>query len=127
MSGTAVSERSMTANKLREALGGFRFRYAHEEQLQEGIAAALEKSGISFSREVKLTARDRIDFMVSRVGIEVKVGHPLASVMEQLHRYVQSSDVDGLLLVTNRCRHAIIPEVIGGKPVAVLFLGWGTL
>jgi hypothetical protein len=35
--------------------------------------------------------------------------------------------VDELLLVTNRCRHSIVPETINGKPVAVLFLGWGAL
>jgi hypothetical protein len=108
-------------------LQGFRFHYAHETQLQEGIAAALVQSEVDFEREVKLSARDRIDFMVGRTGIEVKVGHSLASVMKQVHRYMQHQKIDGLLLVTNRCRHSIVPKTVNGKPVAVLFLGWGTL
>lgn len=117
----------MTANELLAVLKTFRFRYDDEMRLQEGIAAVLASSHIPFEREVKLSQHDRIDFMTGRLGIEVKVGHPLTSVMKQVHRYMQIGEVDELLLVTNRCRHSIVPETINGKPVAVLFLGWGAL
>lgn len=117
----------MMAAELRAVLEGFRFQYANEIELQNGIARALSDSKIEFEREVRLTGRDRIDFMAGRIGIEVKVGHPLSSVMRQVHRYMQSGMIDELLVVTNRCRHSIIPESINGKSVEVLFLGWGML
>lgn len=117
----------MSAEEIRKALEGYKFQYADEMQLQEGIANALAGSKISFVREVRLTPQDRIDFMVEKTGIEVKVGHPLASVMRQIHRYMQSDGIGELLLVTNRCRHAIIPKFVNGKPVEVLFLGWRML
>lgn len=115
----------MTAKDLCKSLGAYRFNYAHETDLQQGIQKALETEHIEFTPEVVLSAHDRIDFMVGRVGIEVKVGHPLASVMRQIHRYAQSEKVDELLLITNRCRHLHLPESINGKPVEVLFLSWG--
>ena len=117
----------MNARDLRDLLGSFRFQYADEIQLQDGIARVLKDSHIEFEREFRLSQRDRIDFMVEKVGIEVKVGHPLASVMRQVHRYMQSSEVEELLVVTNRCRHSIIPQIINDKPVEVLFLAWGML
>lgn len=116
-----------SATSIRELLGGHRFHYANEDQLQAGIAAALTAAGIAHEREVRLTAHDRIDFLVERLGIEVKVGHPLASVIRQLHRYAQCEQIDELLLITNRCNHALVPESINGKRIEVLFLGWGTL
>lgn len=117
----------MTAQSLCDLLGKYRFRYANEIALQDGIQIVLRAENLEFSREVVLSGRDRIDFMVGSIGLEVKVGHPLAQVMQQIHRYAQQEQVSELLLVTNRCRHAIVPEVINGKPVVVLFLGWGLL
>lgn len=115
----------ITAVEIKTVLAGYGFHYAHEAQLQEGVALALNKESIEFEREVRLGAHDRIDFMVGRVGIEVKVGHPLSSVIKQVHRYMQH-DIDELLLVTNRCRHALVNSIINGKRVEYLFLGWGS-
>ena len=117
----------MTAREVYEILKTYRFNYANEQELQEGIRRAFMAEQLDFGEEVSLTKQDRIDFTVGRVGVEVKVGHPLAAVMRQVHRYSQSDLIDELLLVTNRCRHAIIPKVINGKPVEVLFLGLGML
>lgn len=117
----------MKASELAAILKGYRFNYGNEAQLQEGIRLALEGKGIQFASEVSLTSHDRIDFMVGRTGVEVKVGHPTASVMRQVHRYAQSEQVDEILLITNRCRHAMVAQEINGKRIEVLFLGWGML
>lgn len=103
-------------------LEGSRFRYADEEQLQEGIEAALVASGVIPVREVRLTPRDRIDLMVGGIGIEVKVGSDAAAVLRQLRRYAASPEVTSLILVTSRARHAAIPDEIDGKPVRVVSL-----
>lgn len=117
----------MTASDLSKLLGTYRFNYTREAELHNGIRVALEKEKIEFLAEVRLTKHDRIDFMVGTTGVEVKVGHPLASVMRQVHRYMQCEGVSELLIVTNRCRHSIVPGIINDKKVEVLFLGWGML
>ncbi|MGH2878927.1 MAG: hypothetical protein ACRDK4_04880 [Solirubrobacteraceae bacterium] len=103
-----------------EALRAVRFNYGDEDRLQEGIAAALAAVGFDVEREVRLSARDRIDLLVGRVGIEVKVAGSPGSVANQLLRYAKSDRIDGLVLVTSRVRH-LAPMVLG-KPIEVVQL-----
>jgi hypothetical protein len=117
----------MTATELATIIRAHRFRFATEAQLQQAIAKLLTDSGIEHEAEVRLTPASRIDFMVGEIGIEIKVGHPLGSVVKQLHRYAQIERLKELLLITNRCRHSLIPETINGKRLEVVFLGWGML
>ena len=116
-----------SADFLVDMIGHHRFTFADEDQLHQALAKLMTQEHIEFASEVRLTPHDRIDFMVGRVGIEVKVGHPLSSVLRQLHRYAQCPEVDELLLVTTRAPHAATPETINGKPVKFAFLGWGML
>lgn len=103
-----------------------RFNHVNEEELQQGVHAALERAGLPVTREVCLTRRDRVDFLVNRVAVELKVAGAVATVARQLQRYARSCLVDELLLVTTCARHLGLPSTIGGKPLAVYFLG-GTL
>lgn len=96
-------------------------RYATEAELQEGVAFALTAAGFVVRREVPLTARDRIDLLVGRIGVEVKIAGMPRNVDRQLLRYAQSDLVDALLLVTNRARHRP-PTTLNGKPVLVASL-----
>ena len=102
------------------AIERFRFRYSNEDELQEGLAAALESAGFDVEREVRLSARDRIDLLVGRVGIECKVAGKPDAVAAQCARYCESDRVDGVVLVTNRARHLQIAAAAGGKPVVVV-------
>lgn len=72
------------------AIHANRYRYANEGDLQQGLAVALERSGLTPAREVRLSPRDRIDLLVDGVGIEVKVASSTASVLRQLTRYAAS-------------------------------------
>lgn len=94
----------MSLATVADAIRSFDFRYGDEDQLQQGLAAALESEGFDVKREVRLSARDRIDLVVGRVGIEVKVAGAASSVARQLARYAQH-DLEGLVLVTNKLRH----------------------
>lgn len=83
------------------------FRYSSEDQLQQGLTELLAQQGFDVAREVRLNPRDRIDLLVGRVGIEVKVAGTNANVARQCARYLKSDKIDELVLVTNRTRHVL--------------------
>ncbi len=117
----------INADFLVDLISGHKFAFSTEEQLHQCLAQLMQEQGIQFEPEVKLNARDRIDFMVGSVGIEVKIKHPLSSVLRQLHRYAQCPEIDELLLISTRAPHALTPTEINGKQVKFVFLGWGML
>lgn len=112
---------TVTAEELVTVLRAHRFRHATEDELQEGIAAALISGGFEVEREVRLGARERIDVLVGTVGIEVKIAGDGRAVERQLARYAEHACIDELVLVTSRARHRP-PDEIGGKPVHVVSL-----
>lgn len=112
----------MEYKELASLLHSCPFRFSCEIELQNGIESLLRKRAIEFRREVILSVRDRIDFMVGTVGIEVKVDSPSSSVERQLARYAEHPEIESLLLVTNRFRHNSIAREILGKPVIVIHL-----
>jgi len=98
-------------------------RAANEAELQAILWDHLQAIDRRTVREHVLTRADRIDFLLGRVGIEVKVKGSSADVTRQLWRYADSPQIDGLLLVTTKREHR---RVIGesatfkGKPVLML-------
>lgn len=111
----------MTAAEILADLRRCRFNYVTERDLQDLIAARLNVD--ESQREVRLNARDRIDFLIDGVGIEVKIAGARALVIEQLHRYAHCPEVESLILVTNRCRHCAIEATMNGKSVELLLMG----
>ena len=103
-----------------------RERRAGEYDLHQMVFRALVRAGYQPRHEVALGPRCRIDFMVDGLGIEIKKGKPVRrAVMEQAARYLESGQLEGLLLVVERS--ANLPGRILGKPVVVLGLNrlWG--
>lgn len=114
--------RLVTGAAVAATIGGFRFRFADEDALQEAIAAVLTDVGFTPKREVRLDARCRIDLLVDRVGVEVKVGGAAGDVVSQLTRYAAFDAIEELVLVTTRPRHKV-PAFIAGKPCHMVMLG----
>lgn len=104
---------------LTEIIRGHRYTYGSEVELQAHLERLLVAAGLTVRREVRLTERDRIDFLVADIGIEVKVKGE-REPLRQLRRYASSAQVAGLLLVTTRA--AELPFTLDGKPVAVVSL-----
>lgn len=99
------------------------FRFSHESDLQTGIAQLLTSLSVPFRREVVLSPKDRIDFLLSeKVGIEVKIDMSLAAVTRQLWRYVDFPEIERLILVTTRQRHTQVPDEMKGKPIRTVYL-----
>ena len=97
-------------------LEAHKFSFANELELQNGIEQVLREAGVCNQRELRLNARDRIDFAayvpggpgLPWVGIEVKVkGNPV-SVFEQLERYAHAPNIQALILLTSSRRAATL-------------------
>lgn len=117
---------SLPVDQTLSAIRGHLYRFANEDELQQGLAAALEAAGLDVAREVSVDARNRIDLMVGRIGIEVKVKGGVAEVNRQLCRY--APHVDHLVLVTIKATHGQhLPDEIDGTPLTVVFIAEGAL
>lgn len=112
-----ISELTMQAVLF--ALRGFKFDVSTELRLQLGISEGLRSCGIAHSREVLIGPVERIDFLIGRIGMEVKIDGSSTEVARQLMRYMQSPRIDSLILFTTRARHAELPDGLGGKPLRV--------
>ena len=112
---------------LRRAIERVRTPYTDSEyQLHALIAAALADGGFDVLHEAPIAPRCRVDFLVDRVGIEVKRGKPdRARLTEQVRRYLASDALDGLIVVVDT--RASLPPRVGGKPLTVIGLNrlWG--
>lgn len=112
---------------LRELLEDLRISIIDEEfDLQRIIADSLKKH-FSYIKEYKLGPRNRIDFFVDGIGIEIKKGKPnRAAVHNQLARYADFEEIKGIILVVER-NVVGIPSEINQKPCCVIGLNrlWG--
>lgn len=113
----------MTPRELADLLQRHRYRATCEADLQKAIERVLTAAALPFEREVMLTPRDRADFLVCGVVVELKVDGSAPSVTRQLQRYAKHDRVLGVLLVTTRSRHCCMPSSLMGKPVATVFVG----
>jgi hypothetical protein len=100
-----------------------RFHFTCEAELQAGLTSVLVDE-LGGRREVHLSGADRIDFLIGRVGIEVKTGGSTSALLRQLQRYAGSTDVDELLVITTLHRLAnACPPALQGKPVRAVHVG----
>ena len=97
-----------------------------EYDIHARVGAALAESGLDYQHEAVIAPRCRVDFLVGRVGIEVKKGKPpRAQLLKQVMRYLESARLDALVVVVQRS--ASLPAVVRGKRCEVLCLNrlWG--
>ncbi len=104
------------------SLFGVRFRYRDEAELHLALSERLTQASIPHRREV-LVPGGRIDFLIGRVGMEVKIKGPAAQVQRQLETYAASGRFDHLILLTTRPVHRSVPRILHGVPVTVHTVG----
>lgn len=111
--------------RLASVLHGYRYLSATETDLQDGVAAVLTERRIAFERERALGDQDRIDFFLptADIGIEVKIHGSWQEVARQLGRYARHDAVQGLILVTTRSSHMLVPSELNGRPVVTVWIG----
>lgn len=105
---------------LMRALRNHQFNFNDEAELQRGIALALETEGIAFLPEHWLSSRDRIDFLVGVLGVEVKIKGVPNAVIRQVHRYAQIVAIEAVVVITGSMKvAAALPDEMNGKPIYV--------
>lgn len=107
-------------------LRGHRYNTVAEEELQRGIAAALDGAGIAHRREVTLAGDvGRVDFLVEGVtAVEVKIAGRVSDVIAQLERYAGCSTVQAVVLATTRASHVELHGLqVGRHVISVALLG----
>lgn len=120
-------DHAVVAFSICEAVRSHRFTYSSELELHDRLATLFDDTGFTVPvlREVDLSPRDRIDFLIGTVGVEVKIGGTWQAAARQLQRYAASPVVEHLVLVTSRVRHVdtlVRTEFIGGKRLWVASL-----
>ena len=93
---------------------------ASERDLSDSVERLLV--GRVYDREHRLTARDRLDFLVGGVAVEVKIAESLAGLTRQCFRYAEHVDVHAILVITTLNRLRRLPPSMCEKPVLVLCL-----
>lgn len=105
-------------------ISSHRYAFGDEKALQAVMAQLFERHGVVFEREKPLLGGP-IDFFLteSSIGIEVKVQGSPSKVSEQLLRYANCPELNGILLVTSKSSVAkFIPPFLAGKPSGVVNL-----
>ena len=103
-----------------------RIDLSSEKRAQADIAVILERAGIAFQREVRLSAEDIVDFMSDGVALEVKLkGARKKGVYRQLCRYAKHPSVQSIVLASSESMG--LPKQIDGKDAYFLKLGEGWL
>lgn len=107
----------MHVDKIVAILNQYSFNYSSEDELQTAIAGALKDAGILVTREVDLDKHNRIDILIERIGIEIKINGSLSAIERQLLRYAKSPLIDSLILITTKSKHCNVAKTLAGKPI----------
>lgn len=116
----AATEWQLKLNSLARLLGGVRYRYGSEVQLHEVMAQVLDGTG--FQREYRLDEKNRADFWLDGLVIEVKVQGSAGDALRQVGRYIELPHVHAVLLAaTPMWASTPLPKrpEWGGKPFAM--------
>jgi len=113
---------AVSSADLARTLRGYRYNFVDEIALQDGIERVLKESGIAYRRECRLGDAGIIDFMVERIGLEVKIKGSPSAVGRQVLDYLGRPELDEIVLVTSRILAASylrVPELVGKKVTVV--------
>lgn len=113
---------SSPAHRIVELCRTLRCQTATEKVLQDALEVVLRANFSTLRREVKLSEGSTIDFLVDALGVEVKVDGSRMGVIRQIQRYLEHESVDGLVLITTRRQHLLIPKQLRGKSVDIAWL-----
>lgn len=112
----------MSAAAIAETIRRYRFVYNGEAELQAAIREALERDGFHVETEARISDDCRVDLLVGRVAVEVKVAGTTVEVGRQVRRYLATGVLDEIVLATRRVSHLNVPYLIADDRVLVVAL-----
>jgi hypothetical protein len=112
----------VTPTELAVLIRSHKFRFSSESELCDGLEKVFKAAALTFVREYRMTAADRLDFLVESIAVEVKTKFSSPAVTMQIFRYLQNELITGALLVTSRRKHNL-PAQMNGKPIVVEVVG----
>lgn len=117
----------LTFRPVCSALAKYSFVAHDERDLYPSLEACLTAAGLTYVRERVLTPKSRVDFYFpgTNLAMEVKVQGTPATILRQITRYCEVSEVGLLLLVTTVGKLSRVPETIAGKPVRAIRIAGG--
>lgn len=92
------AEQRLIFNAIASHLASYAYRYSNEARLHENLGKVLTHHGFAFEHERVLDARNRADFWLDGIVIEVKVDGSMADALRQVGRYINLPDVQGVIL-----------------------------
>jgi hypothetical protein len=108
---------------LLSALKWARFACHDEAELQAAVAQLLDGAGLGYRREVRLSSRDRVDFMVDGgVALELKVSTTGKDLLRQVLRYAEHQAVREIVIGSTTHHGLSLPDAANGKPVHTVHL-----
>lgn len=108
--------------KIFEILSKHKFSLDTEDLLKQQMAQVFTQHDISFKKEYSFDPKNRVDFLVEDIAIEVKIRSATSmQIYRQCKRYCELDGVGSLVLVTNKSMG--FPKEINGKPCYVINLG----
>jgi hypothetical protein len=113
-----------SAEEVAKILGRYRLTFHSEGELQTAIGEILTEEKIAHEREVRLDARNRLDFLCDGgLAIETKLAANKgpAALRRQLQRYAVSDRVSAILVVSSGFISGV-PDILDGKPITFHFL-----
>lgn len=97
-----------------------------EKSVQSAIERVLKDHEITHRREVRLSDKDIVDFMIDGgIAIEVKIDGQKRAIYRQCERYCEHPAVERIVLMTAKTMG--FPSEIKGKPAYYVSFGRGWL
>jgi hypothetical protein len=122
---TTLPPASGQVERVTQVLRAYRARPQNELDIQLGLAAIFDEHGVVYQREVVLTQKDRIDFLVGTLGIEIKLQGSRHQVFQQLTRYLAHERIGEVMLFTTKSQLRVMPTHHGQKRIHVFYCSTG--
>lgn len=111
----------ITIDNFGEIIATHKFRYSNEKDLQKCLEELFTALNIPYEREVRLSNKDIIDFVVEldigRIGVEIKVDGARNSLLRQISRYLSHDSITAIFVIGSPYWLNNLPIQLNGKGV----------
>lgn len=93
----------ITIDDFGELIATHKYRYSNEKELQNCLEELFTVKNVPFEREVRLSNKDIVDFVVEldigRIGVEIKVDGARNSLLRQINRYLGHESITAVFVI----------------------------